>query len=237
MPDTVKAVPLRSRVQLLLDFVSFPLRAISLFEYDRWGLSSLARERFDYCRREVSGWCLDVGCGRHNRFINEHLDGQGVGIDVFGYAGLEEGQVFNDLTHFPFDDTSFDTVTFIASINHVPRSQRDQELAEAWRCLRPGGSIIVTMGHPLAEILVHKVVWLYDRLLGTDHDMDSERGMEEEEDYFLTDREIRTRLERAGFQDIRKKRFWTQWGLNHLFVGSRPRQQAGSYDSGDPTTR
>ncbi|HKJ02703.1 MAG TPA: class I SAM-dependent methyltransferase [Longimicrobiales bacterium] len=217
----VTPVPRRSGARALVDAVTFPLRAVTLFEHDRWGLSSLARERFDYCRREVSGRCLDVGCGRHNRFVTEHLGGNGVGVDVFDYAGLEDGQIFTDLTRFPFDDASFDHVTFIASLNHVPRPQRDQELAESWRCLRPGGTIIVTMGHPLAEILVHKVVWLYDRILGTSHDMDSERGMEEEEDYFLTDGEIRARLARAGFVGIRKKRFWTQWGLNHLFVGTK----------------
>ncbi len=70
-------------MQKLKDFVSFPVRAVTLFHDDRWGLSSLATERFDYVRREVQGYCLDVGCGRHNRFVTEHLGGNGVGIDVF----------------------------------------------------------------------------------------------------------------------------------------------------------
>jgi hypothetical protein len=42
--------------------------------------------------------------------------------------------------------------------------------------------------------------------------------MHEEEEYFLLDSEIRDRLHRAGFKDIRKKYFATQWTLNHLFV-------------------
>jgi ubiquinone/menaquinone biosynthesis C-methylase UbiE len=125
----------------------------------------------------------------------------------------------DDLTVFPFADATFGTVTFIANLNHVPRSKRDAELAEALRVLRPGGNIVVTMGHPVAEVLVHKLVWLYDRLLGTRFDMDTERGMHEEEEYFLTDVEIVERLARAGFRDIAKKRFASQWGLNHLFVG------------------
>jgi SAM-dependent methyltransferase len=210
---------LRSRAQLAKDTLSFPLRAVTLFEDDRWGLSSLRTERFDYVAREVRGYCLDVGCGRHNLFVSRWLGGNGRGIDVFAYDGLGAEHLVDDLTVFPFADATFGTVTFIANLNHVPRSKRDAELAEALRVLRPGGNIVVTMGHPVAEVLVHKLVWLYDRLLGTRFDMDTERGMHEEEEYFLTDVEIVERLARAGFRDIAKKRFASQWGLNHLFVG------------------
>ena len=123
------------------------------------------------------------------------------------------------LTHFPFSDCSFNSVTFIANVNHIPKTYRDQELSEAYRVLKPNGNVIVTMGHPIAEILVHKVVWVYDKLFKTKFDMDTKRGMDEEEEYYLTDNEINERLKRAGFNQIQKKFFWTQWGLNHLFVG------------------
>lgn len=209
----------RHRWQKSKDFLTFPLRALTLFEQDRWGLSSLRTERFDYVAAEVQGYCLDVGCGRNNIFIRDFLAGNGRGIDVFAYEGLGPENIVEDITVFPFPDASFDSVTFIANLNHVPRPKRDLELAEAWRCLRPGGNIIVTMGNPLAELLVHRLVWLYDRLFKTHHDMDSERGMEEEEEYFLTDTEIHTRLHTAGFVRLAKKYFATQWGLNALFVG------------------
>jgi hypothetical protein len=78
------------------------------------------------------------------------------------------------------------------------------------------------MGRPAAEIAVHRLVWLYDRLLGTRVDVDSERGMAEHEAYYLTDREILTRLARAGFVQVRKRYFWTQWFLNHMFIGLKP---------------
>jgi len=167
---------------------------------------------------EVKGYCLDVGCGSHNLFISRHLNGNGKGIDIFPYEGLSEENIVADMKHFPFGNAYFESITFIANINHVPRSQRDSEIAEAWRCLKVGGNIIVTMGNPIAEILMHKVVWGYDRLFGTHYDVDTERGMHEEEDYFLTDSEIIDRLKRAGFEDVEKKYFWTQWGLNHLLV-------------------
>lgn len=213
----------RTTVQGLLDFVTFPVRALTLFHDDKWGLSSLASERFDYAAREVVGYCLDVGCGKSNRFVREYLNGRGEGIDVFPYEGLTEKNLVSDLSRFPYGDGVFDSVTFIANINHIPEWQRDVELQEAHRILRPGGNIVVTMGNPAAEIVVHKVVWLYDKILKTHYDMDSERGMDEEEEFYLPDAEILERLQRAGFHGIRKKYFPTQWALNHLFVGWKQR--------------
>jgi SAM-dependent methyltransferase len=212
----------RSSLQKTKDFVSFPIRAFSLFEDDKWGLTALASERFDYVVREVRGRCLDVGCGRKNRFVREFLGGLGVGIDVFPYEGLSEEHLIKDITRFPFEDASFDSVTFIANLNHVPKSKRDIELAEAYRCLRPGGNLIVTMGNPIAELMVHKVVYIYDRLLGTNFDMDTERGMDQEEEYYLLDSEIKTRLKKAGFVNMSKRYFGTQWCLNHLLVAQKP---------------
>jgi SAM-dependent methyltransferase len=211
--------PKRILLGRVADFLSFPLRALCLFRHDKWGLSSQASERYEYVAREVKGYCLDVGCGYHNRFVTEWLDGFGKGIDVYEYEGLKDEQIVADISHFPFDDESFDSVTFIANLNHVPRSLRDKELSEAYRCLRHGGNIVVTMGNPVAEIAVHKVVAFYDNFFGTHVDMDSERGMEEEESYYLLDREIVARLRRAGFTNLKKKYFWTQWCLNHLWVG------------------
>ncbi|OGC51466.1 hypothetical protein A2982_02780 [candidate division WWE3 bacterium RIFCSPLOWO2_01_FULL_39_13] len=209
----------RKSFQKIKDFLVFPLRAFTLFENDKFGLSSLASERYDYVSREVIGYCLDVGCGRHNRFIDKYLKGHGIGIDVYPYDGLSQENLIKDVFHFPFNNNTFKSVTFIANLNHIPKSLRDIELKEAYRCLKPGGNIIATMGNPLAEILVHKVVMLYDKLLGTKHDIDSERGMHEEEEFYLTDSEIIRRFKKADFLDIKKKYFWTQWGLNHLFVG------------------
>jgi SAM-dependent methyltransferase len=206
----------------MLDFVFFPLRALTLFEQDKWGLSSLASERFYYAAEEVRGHCLDVGCGRFNRFVAEFLNGNGRGIDVFTYEGLTADQIVKDMSHFPFVGGQFDSVTFIANINHVPKPMRDIELAEAYRCLKPNGNIIVTMGNPLSELLVHKVVWAYDRYFGTHVDMDGERGMKEEEEYYLLDSEIIDRLKKAGFAKIRKRYFITQWCLNHMFIAEKP---------------
>ena len=212
----------RSPLRRLADFLTFPIRAFTLFEHDLGSFSALATERFDYVAREVEGHCLDVGCGRHNRFIERHHAGTGLGVDVFPYEGLKPEQLVQDPSRLPFQGATFDAVTFIANLNHVPRSMRDLELAEAFRCLRPGGRIVVTMGNPVAEILVHRVVALYDRVFGTRLDVDGERGMGAEEEFYLLDSEIIARLRLAGFCDVEKKRFWTQWALNHLLVARKP---------------
>lgn len=209
----------RGTFKKVVDFALFPFRALTLIERDKWNLTSLASERFYYVSQETEAFCLDVGCGKHNRFIKEFRNGNGKGIDVFKYEGLTEEHIVEDISHFPFEDESFETVTFIANINHVPESMRDIELAEALRCLKKGGKIIITMGNPLAEILTHKVVWLYDRLLGTSYDVDNERGMDDEESYYLLDSEIKERLTKAGFTSIRKRYFVTQWLLNHMIIG------------------
>lgn len=209
----------RTNIQKIKDFIFFPLRALTLHDLDRWGLTSLASERFDYVAKEARGHCLDVGCGKYNRFVKQYLGGNGKGIDIFSYEGLTEENIVKDMTHLPFSDNFFDSISFIANLNHVPKSCRDKELQEAYRVLKPGGNIIVTMGNPLAEVLVHRVVHWHDKFFGTNYDTDSERGMEDEEEYYLTNSEIMDRLLRAGFRNITKKYFLTQWELNHLFVG------------------
>lgn len=214
---------LRTLNQQIFDFIFFPLRALTLFEENKWGLTSLRNERFDHVAREVKGYCLDIGCGRYNTFIKYYCNNNGIGIDVYPYEGLTKKNVVRDLKKFPYKSNLFDTVTFIANINHIPRNDRDKELKEAFRCLKNKGSIIITMGNPLTEILVHKLVHTYDTVFNTLIDVDSERGMHEHENYYLTDKEIISRLKKAKFKKIRKKYFFTQWGLNHMFIAYKDR--------------
>lgn len=210
----------RSGFQRFKDTIAFPLRALLLPEKDRWGLSSWATERFDYVAREVRGYCLDVGCGVGNRFVIEFLGGHGKGIDAFPYEGLTAEQVVKDMSRFPFADQLFDSVVFIANINHVPAALRSIELRESYRVLKPSGNIIITMGNPWLEVAAHQMLHLHEKFFG-ERNVYHEHGVEEEEIYYLKDKEILKLLRQAGFIDIRKKYFWTQWGLNHLFIGDK----------------
>lgn len=212
----------RTRAQALVDCATFPLRALLPWRDDRWGLTSRRSERFIEVASRVQGRTLDVGCGRHDIFVREFLRGDGIGIDVFAYDGLEAHQIVDDMHDLPFDDASFDTVTLVATINHIPERDRDPELDEMRRVLRPGGNVIVTMGHPAAEWAIHRLVAFYDRVLGTSLDVDEERGMHDDEAYFVPNSEIAARLRRAGFHRITRRRIWTQWGLNGLVEGWNP---------------
>lgn len=212
---------MRSRRQAAIDFVTFPVRAVLPVQESKWGMTSRPDERFEYVANIARGRVLDIGCGRNNTFINRHATPDSVGIDVFAYEGLAPEQIVEDMTHLPFGDATFDTVTFIANLNHIPSGDREAELREAFRVLRPGGQVVATMGSKVAEVLIHRLVHTYDRVLGTNLDMDTERGMHEDEEFHLPDDEIRRLLTTAGFTEIRKVRFMTQWGFNHLFVGIR----------------
>ncbi|KKS25001.1 hypothetical protein A3H05_01250 [Candidatus Giovannonibacteria bacterium RIFCSPLOWO2_12_FULL_43_26] len=209
----------RNKMQKFKDFITLPLRAVALFETGKWGLSSTQAERFEYAAKEVLGCCLDIGCGKYNLFINKYLNGNGKGVDIFPYEGLVEKDIMPNLETFPFPDQSFDSATFIASLNHIPEELRDKELAESYRCLKVNSNVIVTMPCAFAGILIHIIVAVYDSIFGTNYDVDSVRGMHQNEDYYLPDKEIIERLQRAGFKNISKKYFWTQWGMNHAFIG------------------
>ncbi len=138
---------------------------------------------------------------------------------MYPYEGLTKENLVKDITRFPFQNGTFDSVTFIANINHIPQSKRDFELAEAYRCLKKGGNIVVTMGSAVSELISHALVWFYDRLFKTHYDMDNQRGMNPEEAYYLKSREIKQRLAHAGFINIQRKAFLTQWGLNAMYIG------------------
>ena len=211
-----------STAQRTLDFLTFPVRAVMPFrvgELNKFGLSSRAADRFDAAAREVAGYTLDVGCGPNDLFVREYLGGHGFGIDVHPFEGLNKEQIIDDPTCLPFEDSSFDSVTLIATVHHIPRSRRDAELAEIARILRPGGNLIVTKTIPLANVLVHGVTRLHARLLGKQYDMDLLREMHEEEEHYVSEAELLDRMQRAGFEGITKKRLLVQWGLNRLFVG------------------
>lgn len=208
----------RSNFQKLKDFLTLPIRSFLLYEKNVWGLSSTMNERLEYASMDVIGRCLDIGCGKNNLFINKFLDGNGVGVDVFKYDGLTDDNIVEDMTKMPFENCSFNSVTFIASLNHVPKKNRDKELLEAYRVLKDGGNVIVTMPCALAGILIHKFVYWYDKIFKTSYDVDTIRGMDEDEEYYLCDSEIKERLKTAGFKNIKKRYFLTQWGMNHSFV-------------------
>ena len=188
---------------LAWNFLGMPFRLL-LFD-QKWlpyfGWTTLEEERINAVFSYLRGRLLDIGAGP-NTLVKRY--GNGVGVDVFDWGG---GTVIVENTsHLPFSDQSFDTITFIASLNHIP--YRHAVLHEARRLLRPDGRLIITMINPLWGGIGH-FLWWYSE--------DKKRGgMKEGEVGGLWKGEILKLCRSAGLCLEVHRRFI--FGLNNLYV-------------------
>ena len=94
-----------------------------------------------FCR--MSGLILDVGCGPQTRASYQPASGDAAevaGIDpLMGHQPREFAFVQGIGECLPFRTATFDHVIFATSLDHVVDPRRS--LAEATRCLKPGGFI------------------------------------------------------------------------------------------------
>ena len=123
----------------------------------------------------------------------------------------ERGRAFvEDTAKLPYNDETFDTVTIVAALNHIPN--RDEVLREIHRVLRPGGRLIITMIPPTISRVWH--------FLRSPWDADQhERGMQDGEVYGMRPCDVQRLLARASFQACYEKRFML--GVNRLTVATR----------------
>jgi len=166
----------------------------------------LAGQRRKIVLKHAQGKLLDVGCG-DNRLVREY--GNGVGVDIYDWGDVDV--LIEDAGKLPFGDNTFDTVAFVASLNHIPN--RQEALREAYRVLRPGGLLLITMIHPFISFVWHKLVQRYDP-------DQSERGMKAGEVYGLTSRQVRGLIRVCGFEYIARTRF--VFGMNNLYIAKKP---------------
>lgn len=189
------------------DRIYFPVVALVSSDAARsLGLTPLDDERLLACLAECRGRVLDIGCGT-NRLVRAH--GNGVGVDVFPWAGCD--QVVEDTSKLPFPSASFDTVVLMASLNHI--TNRLEVLQEAYRLLRPGGRILVTMINPVVGYVVHKLRYRHD-------EDQTERGMKEGEAWGLWSQQVVGLMSQAGFVGLQSKGF--VFHLNTLYMGTKP---------------
>jgi SAM-dependent methyltransferase len=185
------------------DLIGFPFRFI-LFDQawlPRFGWTTLEEERLAVVLPKVRGRLLDIGAGP-NTLVK--LYGGGIGVDVFDWGG--GALVVKDTARLPFSAQSFDTITLIACLNHIPN--RREVLQEACRVIKPGGGLIITMINPLLGEVGHKIWWYSE---------DKQRGgMKEGEVGGMWSSEIIDLCLAAGFRLQQHKRFI--YGLNHLYV-------------------
>src|SRR6266852_5519713 len=177
----------------------------------QWVVSYLEQKRTRVVARAVRGRLLDVGCG-HNLLVK--LLGQGVGVDVYPWEGIDT--VIDDAARLPFDDSSFDTVTFVACLNHIPN--REAALREAVRVVTRDGQVLVTMIGPTISRVWHRLMLKYDR-------DQTERGMKDGEVWGLTGQEISRMAAAAGLRVRKVVPF--EFGLNRLYVLERNWRDSG----------
>lgn len=208
-----------SGVEKVYNFLLFPYRAFILNpNQSSTRLICLRDERMYYVKQYCKGKTLDLGCGPGNVFVRHFLDGDGTGLDVFKYPGLQDSEVVNDPCNLPFPLEQFDTVTLIANFNHIPTSIVSDELKEIARVTAPNGQVLVTRIGLITSLLTHTVVKIQSLLSKEYYDMDSERGVEHDERYTVSRQEINALAEQAGMKVERIIGFWTQWYLNELLI-------------------
>ena len=189
--------------QAIWDFIGIPFRMV-LFDQawlPRFGWTTLEEERLRMVIPHLRGRVLDVGAGT-NTLINHY--GNGVGVDVHDWGGGVV--VVEDTSRLPFDDASFDTVTFIACLNHIP--YREAALREARRLMKPDGRLIITMINPIFGDFGHAIWWYSE---------DKKRGgMKEGELGGMWTSDIVQLCEQANFKLDVHQRFL--YSMNNLYV-------------------
>ena len=205
--ETVQRIQMkRSWFQFLKDRLSFPLLClISPQTSIRFGLTPIDEERLRYVKPLIRGKLLDVACG-DNVLVRSH--GQGIGVDVHPWAGVD--QVLPNTAHLPFESGSFDSVSILAALNHIP--ERQELLQECKRVLTADGRLIITMLNPWVSILCH---WIR-----SPHDPDQhERTASHGEVHGFWKRDLFRLLKDSGFQKIESRAFL--FGLNRIYICHR----------------
>lgn len=110
---------------------------------------------------------LDVGCGNGaiHKYVKEiaptvSLTGVDPAEKVIEEARLNNPEIqyfSNNGTSLPFPDDSFDFVTAVCVMHHVPPPQWKQFLEEAHRVLKPGGNLLVYEHNPFNPVTRHIV--------------------------------------------------------------------------------
>jgi len=198
-------------IRILMDLIFSPIRILLP---DSWvellGLTSLRAERMRVVLEWMHGCCLDIGCN-NNLLIKLYRDKSGynkeslesIGVDIVKWGGDEI--VIRSSDELPFPDSTFDTVSFLACLNHIP--ERKGALEESFRVLKPQGILLITMINPFIGSISHRV-----RFWG-EH---SQREVHQDETFGLYRDDVIRLLNNSGFTDINIVKFF--YGLNSLYI-------------------
>ena len=206
----------KSLAQHTWDFVGAPLRMAILPDHhnEKLHLTSLRAERMANVLPVLKGRVMDIGAGDNmllklyqEKNLQNAAAQQSVGIDVEDWGG--GCTIVANCKKLPFEDASFDTVSYIACINHIP--ERVEALAETMRVLKPDGQVVITMIGKVIGTIGHAIWWYSE---------DKHRDVHHDELMGMDPAEIHALLKNAGFTNIRESGF--VYGLNRLYVATRP---------------
>ena len=171
------------------------------------GLKILEAIRINKVLPMVKGNLLDIGCGCNNLVKNykKIYGGKGIGVDVYPWPEVDE--VVKDSSKLKYLNDTFDTVSFLANLNHIP--YRKGVLKEAYRLLKPGGLLIITMISSRVGDFWHKFP---EKLWG---ERGKGRSFKEGEQGGLDHSEITKLVKEAGFVLKKRERFAL---LNNVYV-------------------
>lgn len=200
-------ITIPSKLKTFASRVTFPLLSLLSREQTlRLGLTPIDDERVIMALKHTKGRVLDIGCGANN-FVKSY--GNGVGVDVAEWKGCDV--VIKDAADLPFKKGEFDTVTYLACLNHIPN--REDAVKDAARVLKKDGQIIVTMITPTMGKFIHW--WRFRN--DPDH---QERHIDHDHELMgMSESHIRSILSDAGFTKVRRKRF--VFGLNNIYIAER----------------
>ena len=162
----------------------------SLYEKKDLIGSLLSKWRMGRVLPEIKGVLVDLSCG-DNMLVRAY--GRGTGVDVKNYGA---DVVLKDFRTLPFESSSVDTVTIVASLNYF--DDVHATLKEVHRILEDDGILILTMSNEYVMKVWHLFREPWAKQSG------------------FSLKEMKTFLELAGFV-IKKRRFF-MFGVNSVYV-------------------
>lgn len=179
-------------------------------------LDRLLRQwRFSQARPFVSAGdrVLDVGSsdGALFRYLSDRLR-FGVGVDPALRQAVEAPRFRLVPGGFPEavpEGETFDVITMLAVIEHLPPEHLGEAASASARLLRPRGRVVITVPSPVVDSILH---WLLKLRLVA--------GIGVHEHHAFDPEEVPAIFGAAGLRLFRRYRF--QFGLNNVFVFVRP---------------
>ncbi len=143
---------------------------------------------------------LDIGAG-DNELVKRYKNG--IGVDIYDWGG--GALIVKNSAKLPFPNEEFETITFLASFNHIPNKKEVVE--EVNRLLKKDGQVLLTMINPLIGFIAHKFIWWGEH---------KKRGMKSGEKLGMRKKELEKYFLSSNFVLERTTHFF--YFLNNLYV-------------------